>query len=72
MGIRKMKNDEVYGDGNAYTAEFWEYDSRTARRWNSDPLFAKYAWQSLYSIFNNSPISKMDSKGLETETPPDN
>ena len=31
------KTDEVSGQGNHYTAEFWEYDSRSGRRWNLDP-----------------------------------
>src|SRR5690606_18721571 len=32
------KDNEVYGDGNSYTAEFWQYDPRLGRRWNVDPL----------------------------------
>ncbi|MFN9319888.1 MAG: hypothetical protein ACK58Q_04825, partial [Chitinophagales bacterium] len=31
------KDDEVYGAGNLNTAEFWEYDTRIGRRWNTDP-----------------------------------
>ncbi len=29
--------DEIAGEGNHYTAEYWEYDPRAARRWNLDP-----------------------------------
>ena len=32
------KDNEVYGEGNSYTAEFWEYDPRLGRRWNCDPV----------------------------------
>lgn len=31
------RSDEVKGEGNSYTAEFWEYDPRIGRRWNLDP-----------------------------------
>jgi hypothetical protein len=29
------KSDEIAGEGNHNTAEFWEYDTRTGRRWNA-------------------------------------
>jgi hypothetical protein len=29
------KDDEVCGSGNLNTAEFWEYDTRLGRRWNT-------------------------------------
>ena len=45
------KDDEIFI--GAYTAEYWEYDSRLGRRWNVDPL--TYAWQSSYVVLNNSP-----------------
>ena len=48
-----------------YTAEFWEYDSRTARRWNIDPM--GYPWQSHYSTFNGNPIKYADPSGLKGE-----
>lgn len=44
-----------------YGAEFWEYDSRTGKRWNPDPI--TYAWQSTYSTFNNNPIFFADPTG---------
>ena len=41
------QDDEVAGNGNSYTAEFWQYDSRLARRWQPDPKpsseFSEYA-----------------------------
>ncbi|MFN6378635.1 MAG: hypothetical protein ACK4WD_05130 [Flavobacteriales bacterium] len=61
------KTDEISGSGNHYTAEYWEYDSRLGRRWNLDPMFFKYPWQSPYSAFNNNPIRFSDPLGLEGE-----
>ena len=43
------------------TALFWEYDSRTGRRWNVDPVLRE--WESSYATFENNPISKIDPNG---------
>lgn len=57
-----MKDNEVYGsEGTSYTAEFWQYDSRTGRRWNLDPV--DKPWQSRYSTFSGNPIARVDPKG---------
>jgi hypothetical protein len=61
------KDDEVYGEGNSYTAEHWQYDPRTGRRWNVDPLTSEFAWQSPYSAFDNKPIIMNDPSGLASE-----
>ncbi len=55
------KDNEVYGEGNAYTAMFWEYDPRIGRRWNRDP-FDK-PWMSPYHAFSNKPIFNIDPNG---------
>jgi hypothetical protein len=55
------KVNEIAGVGNHNTAEFWEYDTRIARRWNLDPVVKP--WESSYAAFNNSPIFKNDVKG---------
>jgi RHS repeat-associated protein len=55
------KDDEVSGAGNIMTAEFWEYDSRLGRRWNTDPI--DFAWISPYSVFRDNPILYIDKKG---------
>jgi hypothetical protein len=56
------KDDEVYGSiGTSYTAEFWQYDPRVARRWNLDPVFAP--WESGYAAFRNNPIFLNDPNG---------
>lgn len=55
------KDDDIFI--GAYTAEYWEYDSRLGRRWNVDPVV--YPWQSSYAVFNNCPIAFNDPQGLE-------
>jgi len=57
------KDNEIYGEGNSYTAEFWNYDDRTCRRWNVDPL--AHEWQSPYVTFANNPIIYTDPDGLD-------
>ena len=63
------KIDEIAGAGNHNTAEFWEYDTRTGRRWNIDPMSSKYPWQSPYAVFNNNPIFYKDILGLQGTNP---
>ena len=63
------KVDEISGEGNHNTAEFWEYDTRLGRRWNVDPKGEDYPWQSPYSVFNNNPVSFVDEEGLEGDDP---
>ena len=55
------KTDEISGNGNHSTAEFWEYDTRLGRRWNLDPK-PDFSY-SLYSCFKNNPIYNIDIKG---------
>ncbi|HET6242983.1 MAG: hypothetical protein H0V01_04720 [Bacteroidetes bacterium] len=55
------KDDEISGNGNSYTAEFWQYDSRLGRRWNIDPVVK--VWESGYATFNNNPILQIDPNG---------
>ncbi|MCO5259944.1 MAG: hypothetical protein M9916_07360 [Crocinitomicaceae bacterium] len=59
------RDNEISGKGNSYTAEFWQYSPRIVKRWNVDPMTAKYPWQSPYSVFNNNPIYYNDPLGLE-------
>ena len=58
------KTDEVAGKGNHYTAEFWEYDPRSARRWNRDPLVKHH--ESPYACYANNPIWFKDPNGADT------
>ena len=55
------KDDEVSGNGNSYTAEFWQYDPRLGRRWNIDPVVKP--WESPYAAFSDNPILKNDPAG---------
>ena len=55
------KDDEVYGEGNASSAMFWEYDTRLGRRWNLDPK--PQISISNYVCFNNNPILLVDILG---------
>jgi len=55
------KVDEISGEGNHYTAEYWEYDSRLIRRWNQDPKPNPSI--SNYAAFANNPIWFSDPLG---------
>ncbi|MEO7461907.1 MAG: hypothetical protein ABIT96_04220 [Ferruginibacter sp.] len=59
------KSDEIKGEGNSYTAEFWEYDPRLGRRWNLDPK--PTVSFSRYLAFANNPIINIDIKGDSIE-----
>ena len=65
-GMNGQEKDEEVFDG-AMTADYWEYDTRTGRRWETDPI--SYPWQSPYACFNNNPIFFADPNGLEGEGP---
>ena len=56
-----LKDDEIAGEGNSYTAEFWQYDSRLGKRWNQDPVVKH--WMSPYHAFSDNPISNIDPNG---------
>jgi Pretoxin HINT domain len=53
------QDDEVFE--GAYTAEYWEYDSRTGRRWNIDPVVKP--WESPYACFGGNPVFYVDQNG---------
>jgi RHS repeat-associated protein len=55
------RSDEIKGQGNSYTATFWEYDARIGRRWNVDPVFKSDI--SSYATFSGNPISRIDPSG---------
>ncbi len=55
------KTNELAGVGNHNTALHWEYDTRTAFRWNRDPVMI--ASQSPYAVFNGNPILNTDRLG---------
>ena len=49
---------------NFYEAEWWEFDSRIARRWNPDPIIKEF--ESPYAAFGNNPIWFKDTYGADT------
>lgn len=55
------KDNDISGNGNLNTAEFWEYDTRVGRRWNLDPK--PRVGISDYSTFDDNPISNNDPDG---------
>ncbi len=56
------KDDEVYGSaGTSMTAEFWQYDTRTGRRWNLDPK--PQIAISDYAVMGDNPILYYDPLG---------
>jgi len=55
------KDDEIYGKGNSYSAEYWQYDARLGRRWNMDPRPNPSI--SVYACFGNNPIWFSDVAG---------
>lgn len=57
----QMKTNEIAGMGNHNTALFWEYDTRTGRRWNRDPKMN--VWESPYAVFGSNPIWHNDVLG---------
>ncbi len=63
----QMKSDEISGAGNHNTAEYWEYDTRSGRRWNLDPKPGDGI--SPYSSFNGNPIWFSDVLGDSTGKP---
>jgi RHS repeat-associated protein len=60
----QLKDNEIYGKANAYTAENWEYDPRLGRRWNLDPII--HAGLSPYAAFADNPICFSDPFGDDT------
>lgn len=59
-GFNGQEKSNDVTEGN-YTAEFWEYDSRTGRRWNTDPVLKPNI--SSYGTLGNNPIMFVDKNG---------
>ncbi|UPT67153.1 MAG: hypothetical protein M0D57_00155 [Sphingobacteriales bacterium JAD_PAG50586_3] len=55
------RENEIAGIGSINTAEYWEYDSRTGRRWNIDPI--DQISISNYATFSDNPIVMSDING---------
>ncbi len=59
------RDDEIEGVGNINTAEFWEYDCRSGRRWNVEPLIGKYPSLSSYVSLGDNPVNTHDPDGKD-------
>ena len=55
------RSTELDPSGNLNTAEFWEYDSRSGRRWNLDPK--PETGLSPYALLGLNPIRNIDFAG---------
>jgi RHS repeat-associated protein len=70
FGYNGMRKDnDVSGEGNAYTTEFRQYDSRLGRWLSLDPLMDQFPWMSPFVGFDNNPILYIDPYGLESTNP---
>jgi len=58
------QDDEVKGEGNSYSATFWQYDSRLGKRWEQDPIVKVH--ESPYATFSNNPVWFADPNGADT------
>jgi RHS repeat-associated protein len=66
FGFNGMEREnEVYGDGNAYDFGARIYDSRLGRWMSVDPLAKKYAGWSTYNFVANNPNVFIDLDGRE-------
>ena len=63
----QMKDDEVYGEGNAYAFEYRIHDARLGRFLSVDPLAPEYPFNSTYAFAQNCVISGGDLEGREHE-----
>ncbi|MFN7709105.1 MAG: RHS repeat-associated core domain-containing protein, partial [Sphingobacteriia bacterium] len=64
FGFQGMeKEDNLYGDGNAYTTQYRMLDVRIGRWFSTDPVVQP--WMSPYSAFDNNPIFLVDPLGLK-------
>ena len=57
------KDNEFKGDGNSYTTEFRQLDTRLGRWLSVDPLDSEFAGISPYSLNVNNPLNFTDSNG---------
>ena len=63
----QLKDNEIYGEGNAYSFEYRIHDPRIGRFLSVDPLFKDYPWNSPYAFAENDVIRCRDLEGAEKE-----
>jgi RHS repeat-associated protein len=62
----QMKDNDIYGQNNVYTAQFWEYDPRLGRRWDIDPATMEHPYLSPYACFADNPVTYADPNGRDS------
>ena len=65
------KDDEIKGEGNSLNFKYRMYDNRVGRFFATDPLEAKYPWNSPYAFSENRLIDGIELEGLEWKTTKD-
>lgn len=61
------RDDEIKGAGNSYNYEYRMHDPRIGRFFATDPLEAKYPYNSPYAFSENRVIDGVELEGLEVE-----
>ncbi len=61
----KERDNETYGEGNAYDFGARIYDARLGRWMSLDPLFKKYPNESNYIFTTDNPILYIDKEGKD-------
>src|SRR5690554_467788 len=59
------KENEIYGEGNAYSFTYRLYDARLARFFSVDPLVSEFPYYTSFQFAGNSPITNVDFEGAE-------
>lgn len=62
---QETEND-MYGDGNAYSYKYRMYDARIGRFFSVDPMTDKHPDYTPYAYCYNNPINYIDPFGLDT------
>ncbi len=61
----QLKDNEIYGEGNAYDYGEREYNTRVMRLFSRDPLTGNFPYYSPYQFAGNKPISSIDFLGMQ-------
>ena len=64
FGFNTQEKDEDISQG-IYTADYWKYDSRIARRWNVDPVIKPF--ESVYATLSGNPVAFVDVDGRDAK-----
>lgn len=59
------QDDELHGDGNAYTTDYRLYDTRVGRWMSTDPV--RHDNWSPYNAFDDNPIALSDPSGADAD-----